>query len=249
MSEEAQFQRASGWCPVGADELVEVRYRNDSTETGKAGNFRWLLQSHPSDIVAWRRAAEPQKTAPEKAWRKVEGPGCPVSGAAWVEIRYRDGDTDIGRADRFRWCCKGVPSDIIEYRFVDADEQIDLSWIPRSPHEAPPAGGILSLYNRAYNQVDGYERLAGVLDRAYNQAAKGKGKERHAGDRPFHEQPMQQISELMGSIDGMVFQAIKKVNEARKLPTAERQVAELLGAINYIAGMVIFIENNAEEPQ
>lgn len=88
----------------------------------------------------------------------------------------------------------------------------------------------------------GYERLAEVLEAAFAQAAHGKGAERHAGGQPFHEQPMQQISELLGNVDGMAFQAIKKIREARGLPTVEAQVRELLGAINYVAGMVVFLQ-------
>ena len=90
--------------------------------------------------------------------------------------------------------------------------------------------------------IPGYERLAMVLQKAYDQAAKGKGKERHANNLPFHEQPMQSMSRLLGTEGGMAFQAIKKIQEARNLPTREARVRELLGAINYIAGMVIYEE-------
>ena len=38
----------------------------------------------------------------------------------------------------------------------------------------------------------GYESLAQVLQEAYDQAARGKGAERHANDLPFDQQPMQQ---------------------------------------------------------
>lgn len=89
----------------------------------------------------------------------------------------------------------------------------------------------------------GYEQLAAVLRQAFDQAARGKGSDRHAGGQPFHLQPMQSISQLLDTDGGMAFQAIKKIHEARGLPTRERRVAELLGAINYIAGMVIFEES------
>ena len=91
--------------------------------------------------------------------------------------------------------------------------------------------------------VPGYEKLAAVFVRAYDQAARGKGNDRHAGGHPFHQQPMQQISQLLESDSFMAGQAIKKVQESRRLPTRERRVAELLGAINYIAGMVIYEES------
>ncbi len=90
--------------------------------------------------------------------------------------------------------------------------------------------------------ADGYEALAGVLRRAFEQASAGKGKERHANGKPFTEQPMLSINRTLGSIDGMLYQAAKKAAEARGLPTTERAVAELLGAINYLAGAVILLE-------
>ncbi|WP_444884678.1 hypothetical protein [Microbulbifer sp. PSTR4-B] len=89
-----------------------------------------------------------------------------------------------------------------------------------------------------------YQRLADVLERAYDQAARGKGEERHANGQRFEDQPMQTISGLLATDDGMAFQAIKKIQEARRLPTRERRVRELLGAINYIAGMIIYEESH-----
>lgn len=89
----------------------------------------------------------------------------------------------------------------------------------------------------------GYERLTEVLTAAHDQAAFGKGKERHANDLPFHEQRMQQISQMLGSPAGMAYQVAKKVAEGLELPTLDRQKAELLGAINYLAGIVIFLED------
>lgn len=92
--------------------------------------------------------------------------------------------------------------------------------------------------------VLGYEALAMVLQMAYEQAAGGKGAERHASNglsaRPFHAQPMQTESDELGSLDGLLFQARKKAREGATLPTTERQIKEWLGAINYLAGCVIW---------
>lgn len=88
--------------------------------------------------------------------------------------------------------------------------------------------------------VSGYEQLADVLQDAYDQAAKGKGAERHADGLPFHEQPMQTGSDLLGTDAGLAFQAIKKIREGRNMPEFDRLERELLGAINYIAGMIIW---------
>lgn len=97
------------------------------------------------------------------------------------------------------------------------------------------------------NDVPGYERLAEILEAAYDQVARGKGKERHANDQPFHEQKMQSISDLVGSPAGLSFQAIKKIVEVKNLPTLPAKRRELLGAINYIAGLLIYLEDREAE--
>jgi len=91
---------------------------------------------------------------------------------------------------------------------------------------------------------EGYESLVDVLRMAYEQAANGKGNERHANGLPFDDQPMQVISELLDTPFGMAFQAIKKVQEGLRLPTKERQIAEILGAINYLSGIVVYLNKN-----
>lgn len=90
--------------------------------------------------------------------------------------------------------------------------------------------------------TDDYKTLSDVLERAYQQAAHGKGKERHANNLPFDRQPMQTISQLVGSADGLRYQAIKKIQEAGRMDK-DAAVKELLGAINYIAGVIIYIES------
>lgn len=89
----------------------------------------------------------------------------------------------------------------------------------------------------------GYEPLRAVLDAAYNHAATGKGKERHACGRPFMEQPMMSITRHVGQ-GFPLGQAMKKAQEAGgmidrgELKAAE---AECLGAINYLAGVVLWM--------
>lgn len=86
----------------------------------------------------------------------------------------------------------------------------------------------------------GYEKLAAVLQLAYDQAARGKGKERHANGEPFHEQVMQTGAQRFG-VGALLFQAFKKSEESQRLPH-DRAVAELLGSIVYLAGAVIALE-------
>jgi acyl carrier protein len=116
---------------------------------------------------------------------------------------------------------------------------------------APTAGlsteAHQSFAEAAEDEAHPYHLLSEVLLRAFAQAANGKGKERHAkGDTPFHEQPMALINKQIGSVDGFIYQAHKKSLEALRLPQG-RNVAELLGAINYLAGAVIALESWAQK--
>ncbi len=87
----------------------------------------------------------------------------------------------------------------------------------------------------------GYEALENVLLRAYNQAARGKGKERHARDEePFDEQVIQDMAKRFG-VGALLAQAFKKSEESQRLPR-ERAVNELLGSIIYLAAAIIAIE-------
>ena len=90
--------------------------------------------------------------------------------------------------------------------------------------------------------VPGYERLAEILTAAYDQSARGKGKERHANASPWHEQRINTIPAGQRSImDGVAYQVQKKTLEAADmaergdLDAAER---EMLGAIVYAAACI-----------
>lgn len=89
----------------------------------------------------------------------------------------------------------------------------------------------------------GYEDLAAVLDAALQQAAVGKGAERHAGGQPFDAQPMAEISRMVG-IGFPAGQMMKKAQEAVGMAArgdTGAAIRELLGAINYAAGAVIVL--------
>ena len=84
-----------------------------------------------------------------------------------------------------------------------------------------------------------YQALRTVLGAAYDQAAIGKGRDRHAQDLPFEQQPMQRLLDLYGP--GFAAGQIgKKVQEALRLPT-DMAVQELLGAIVYAAGLIVWL--------
>lgn len=87
----------------------------------------------------------------------------------------------------------------------------------------------------------GYASLADVLRRALAQASTGKGHERHAEvNEPFERQVIADMARRFG-VGAVLGQAFKKSHEAQRLPK-DRAVAELLGAINYLAAAVIHLE-------
>ena len=104
---------------------------------------------------------------------------------------------------------------------------------------APPRASVML-------SAEGYDLLADVFRRAFDQAATGKGAERHADSKPFDEQPMQLIAQKRG-IGFILGQADKKSEEAQGMLNRgqkEACIKELLGSMVYLAGAVIFIEKN-----
>lgn len=91
--------------------------------------------------------------------------------------------------------------------------------------------------------IPGYEALANVLQRAYEQAAVGKGAERHAGPGEAFEHQLMQDGARRFGVGALLFQAFKKSEESQRLPL-DRGVNELLGAIVYLAGAVIRREHD-----
>lgn len=97
------------------------------------------------------------------------------------------------------------------------------------------------------NRPAEYDSLEMMLDRAYDQASAGKGKERHAVDNAFEDQIICEIQRMLKDhpCGYQAGQAIKKVVESGRLyrtTGAGAAVAEVLGAINYLAAMCIVME-------
>lgn len=86
---------------------------------------------------------------------------------------------------------------------------------------------------------DLYHDLAAVLEAAYNQAAYGKGAERHATDNLWTEQPIFTVAQQVG--DGFnAGQVIKKTQEAQQMAARgeySKAQHEILGAIVYAASL------------
>ena len=84
----------------------------------------------------------------------------------------------------------------------------------------------------------GYEDVAEVLAAALAQTAEGKGRERHANDKPFADQPMSQITAMVG-VGFPLGQVMKKAQEAGGMAQRGENAAaqaELLGVIVYAVG-------------
>lgn len=96
--------------------------------------------------------------------------------------------------------------------------------------------------------LPGYEKLAAILDEALERAQAGKGKERHANGKPFHEQPIVALNVDLGTVDGALYQVLKKLHESKRLPP-DRRRAERLDAINYIVASILVDEElDANKP-
>jgi len=98
--------------------------------------------------------------------------------------------------------------------------------------------------------TNGYGDLRAILDEAYAQSAYGKGKERHANDLPWEQQPILTIARAAG-VGFPVGQALKKLQEAvgmlnRGKPDAA--VQEMLGAIVYAAAAIRYVRETANAP-
>lgn len=99
--------------------------------------------------------------------------------------------------------------------------------------------------DEAFIESTPYFELARVLGLALQQASGGKGAQRHGQGKPFDRQPMLEISRMLnGSPIGCMYQAIKKTQEASRMDVDAAQ-RELLGAINYLAGAYLLLEESS----
>lgn len=91
-----------------------------------------------------------------------------------------------------------------------------------------------------------YDGLSTILRDAHAQASVGKGRERHANGRPFDRQPIMELGRMFGP-GFAAGQAAKKAQEAMGMlhrQNNDAAVAELLGAINYLAACVMLVREH-----
>lgn len=90
-----------------------------------------------------------------------------------------------------------------------------------------------------------YERLFQVYIDALQQAQDGKGKERHGEPVAFEQQCGCRNARNFG-IGFALGQAVKKAEETMRLPTTERKLAEIYGAMNYLAMAAIILKEQQQ---
>jgi len=115
-------------------------------------------------------------------------------------------------------------------------------------HNSLPCEKCSSHLNQNQMTVPGYENLARILQGAYNQSAKGKGKHRHANNKPFEKQPIMAIGGMVG-VGGHTYQVCKKAQEATSMVAREEYdaaIAEMRGVIVYAAAAILLIEGMDE---
>jgi hypothetical protein len=106
----------------------------------------------------------------------------------------------------------------------------------RTVVSATDAGAIIMDYSPPHP-------LYVAFDDAVKQATKGKGV-RHGGDAtPFLEQPWHQISKHTG-VGGLVFQMVKKAQEACGKGDQEAFERELLGALVYGGAAYLYVKQH-----
>lgn len=89
------------------------------------------------------------------------------------------------------------------------------------------------------SNYDHYSALRDILNEAYEQAANGKGKERHSNGSSFERQPIAEIGRMVG-VGFNMGQAIKKLQESSRMEP-DAACRELLGAIVYAASAIMII--------
>lgn len=127
--------------------------------------------------------------------------------------------------------CPGVYLNYESYKYHCARNGIDLDKYMED---------LFNIMTIDKNKVkySGYEELERVLNEALDQAAIGKGKERHANDKPFIEQKIITGQKVYG-MGSALFQASKKMEEAFRMENWQSARRDLLGAIVYTAAAII----------
>ncbi|ASW27287.1 hypothetical protein JT329_gp59 [Klebsiella phage KPN N98] len=170
------------------------------------------------------------------------------AGAKWPHVTL-----PVGAVEELKWSglasaydkaaedCQGIEYEKFAPELrpstTDTNDDLDLTMVADD-------SGIRSTLFRFKNEKDrdDYLPLLRTFLGALEQAAYGKGRERHANDLPFIEQPILTMAHMLDSDAGLAQQVIKKTIEARTLPTKQARINELRGTLVYAAAMILFEE-------
>lgn len=94
---------------------------------------------------------------------------------------------------------------------------------------------------KSEKEVNEPHPLEHVYKKAIDQAVNGKGMRHGGGSTPFTEQRWARLAKGPAGTQGLLFQAVKKLEEALEKDTQEDLERELLGAIVYV-GMIYLKE-------
>lgn len=132
-------------------------------------------------------------------------------------------------------------SDSRELKRIKA--QPSAQWIGVGPAAPEGARTVVSATDAVAKIMDYSHPLYEAFDDAVKQATKGKG-ERHGGDKtPFMDQPWHNISKHTG-VGGLVFQMVKKAQEACGKDDQEAFERELLGALVYGGAAYLYVKQH-----
>ena len=108
---------------------------------------------------------------------------------------------------------------------------------------APPLPPETSATDAVAKIMEYSHPLYEAFDDAVKQATKGKG-ERHGGDKtPFMDQPWHNISKHTG-VGGLIFQMVKKAQEACGKEDQEAFEREFLGALVYGGAAYLYVKQH-----
>ena len=110
---------------------------------------------------------------------------------------------------------------------------------------------MTGIYDPYKTHVPGYEELRAELENAYQQSAAGKGKERHADERPWMEQPIHTIARTSGP-GFHSGQCQKKIGEAFGMfqrGEIDKAIHEAHGAIVYAAAFAAHLRTLKRNPK
>lgn len=94
----------------------------------------------------------------------------------------------------------------------------------------------------------GYEKLFDELSQVMNRAAYGKGAERHANNKPFHEQPIATITEHQGHgfIRGQIEKKAIELSAISSISPPNKVIEELLDIAVYALADAIILRKEHE---